>query len=160
MFKNAKHARNLALMMLVFWISFDFAGIVSMSMGGAVGVGVVLLVMQYIVLTLGSRMVKNNKNSKNSELKNALIASGLPLGERLNEDSVRKMYGGKNSSILLWTPLAMLAFTCSKVAFSVEPIVFAGVFLSAAFFMAMYPIYMANKVVGDSESEKKHVESN
>lgn len=154
MFKNVKHARNLALMMLIFWIAFDFAGIYSLSMAGAVSTGVVLLVFQFIVHQFGTQMVQNNKNVKNSDLKNALIVAGLPLGERMNEATVRKAYGGHNAKILLLTPAAALAFTCSKVAFSIEPVVFASIFLSAAFFMAMYPIYMASNAEAQASSEK------
>lgn len=158
MFKNVKHVRNLALMMVVFWISFDVAGIYNLSMSGAVSTGVVLLVLQFIVIQFGNQMVQNNKNSKNSDLKNALIASGLPRSERLNEATIRKTYGGRNASILLFAPAAMLAFTCSKVAFTVEPVVFSGIFLSASIFMAMYPIYIAAKNVDKSGKKEATAE--
>ncbi len=153
MFKNVKHARNLALMMVVFWISFDMAGIYQLSMAGAVMTGVALLVFQFIVIQFGNKMVKNKKNENNSALKNAIIASGLPLSERLNEDTIRKSYGGRNALILLLAPTAGLGFTCSKVAFSVEPVVFSGIFLSAAVFMALYPIYIAAKEESESKTE-------
>lgn len=141
MFKKTLHARNLALLMLSFWITFDFAGIYTLSMRGAIIIGITLLLCQFFVSQVATKMVLNNTNAKNSNLKNAMLTAGLPVS-MLNEDKVRKSYSGKKSIILLAAPVGLLALACTKIVFSIDPVWFALTFFAASGFIALYPIYM------------------
>ncbi|MEF1338963.1 hypothetical protein REH81_19645 [Vibrio rotiferianus] len=143
MFKSAVILRNIALFASLA-LAFTSAGkAMELSIAGAISSGVALLVIQYIVSGIGAKMMNNNKNQNASPLKKALVASGFSVAGSITEKVIKDKYHGAASKVFLFAPVAALALCATQFALGTESYWLLGLLISASFFLAMQPIYMA-----------------
>lgn len=144
MFRLTVHARNLALFFVLLWTLFDFMGVYDYTLYGAVLTGTTLFVMQFIVFQVGSRMMSSKKNAKASDLKRAIVMSGMNTNDNLNEKIIMDRYSAESTRfIFIALPFLLMAISATKLVFVNDPVWFAVLLLSASLFMALQPIYNA-----------------
>lgn len=143
MFKSAVILRNIALFSSLSLAFISGGNAFELSLSGAITSGVALLVIQYVVSGIGYKMMNNNKNQNASPLKKALVSSGFSVAGSITEKVIKDKYHGSASKLFLFAPVATLALCATQFAIGNEAYWMLGLLISASFFLAMQPIYVA-----------------
>lgn len=138
MFRNFSLFASIAVAFLAAYHQLEIT-IYSATMSGTV-----LFVLQYIVNTVGTNMMSNNKNRRASSIKKALVSVGFTLTEDVTAETVSRKYHSKaKATVLMLLPLAFLFVCATQFYFVHEPYWLLGVFICASLTTAIKPVYLA-----------------